>query len=119
LPGVLRPRALRRALDDLRDEAALARFLTEQRERLTQAWAPPTGGQEWMRAHSDLIDAVVRRLFALANERAATDHPDPPPARRPSPSWRRAATDGAIWPRTRIWTSRFCPRATMTRTRAA
>lgn len=78
-----RPRLLRRQLADIAGDADLARFLSFERARLMAAWTPQNGGETWTRAHTILIDETVRRLFALAVERAGAaqdGEEDGPPA---------------------------------------
>lgn len=60
----------------------LAEFLTAERAALMTAWTPAEGGRVWMRRHTDLIDTVVRRLFALAVEHAEGDVSDDPETRQ-------------------------------------
>ena len=57
-------------LTTLRDEHALTQYLVQARAELRAHWLPETGGRSWAQAHSDLLDAVLRRLLALASERS-------------------------------------------------
>ncbi|WP_395142286.1 HD domain-containing protein, partial [Armatimonas sp.] len=57
-------------LASLREERALTGYLVQARAELRARWHPDTGGRSWAQAHSDLLDAVLRRLLALASERA-------------------------------------------------
>ncbi len=56
-------------LSSLEHERDLALFLAAEREALMTEWTSQGGGRTWMRRHTDLIDNVVRRLFALAAAR--------------------------------------------------
>lgn len=64
------PNSLHTPLASLRDEAALTAYLIQARAELRARWRPETGGRSWAQAHSDLLDAVLRRLLALATERS-------------------------------------------------
>jgi [protein-PII] uridylyltransferase len=55
------------------DAKALTQLLLEQRATWRAHWTPHGGGWHWMRNHSDLHDALLRRLFTLAAERAEND----------------------------------------------
>ena len=62
-------------LATLSDDRGLTDFLVRERQALMEEWSPETGGRVWMRRHTDLIDSLVRRMFALAVERAEGDAP--------------------------------------------
>ena len=57
------------ALNACQDPRSLTQFLLEQRAAHRLRWTTERGGWHWMRTHSDLHDAVLKRLFALATER--------------------------------------------------
>jgi len=57
-------------LTTLRDERSLTDYLVQARAELRARWLPDTGGRSWAQAHSDLLDAVLRRLLVLASERS-------------------------------------------------
>ncbi|MBB6051932.1 HD domain-containing protein [Armatimonas rosea] len=58
------------ALASLREERSLTDYLIQARAELRARWLPETGGRAWAQAHSDLLDAVLRRLLSLAAERS-------------------------------------------------
>ena len=64
---------LRAQLTPLRDEKSLSAFVLRERDALLQeaeaTLGAQGGGRAWMHRYSDLIDAVVRRLWMLARER--------------------------------------------------
>lgn len=64
------PAAHAAALAELRDERSLIAYVTQARAALREDWSPETGGRPWGQRHSELIDAVLRRLVAIAAERA-------------------------------------------------
>ena len=57
-------------LATLSDEKSLTAFVLEQRQILRDRWTPQQGGRHWMQDHAALLDAVLRRLFALSIERS-------------------------------------------------
>jgi len=61
----------------LHTEKDLAAYVGAERAALQARWMPSSGGagRAWMNQHTDLLDAVIRRLFALAEERAQTVSP--------------------------------------------
>lgn len=61
-------------LASLSDERALVAYLTEARLQLRENWTPQKGGKAWAQAHSDLLDALLRRLLSLASERSGQGH---------------------------------------------
>ena len=69
------PLTLRARLAELGDERALIAFLKTERAALLESAAhirldgTAAGGRFWMHRHADLLDAVLRRLLALACER--------------------------------------------------
>jgi [protein-PII] uridylyltransferase len=58
------------ALLAVQDPEALADYLQQQRAQINDAVGTSTGGLALARAHSDLVDRVIRRMLALACERA-------------------------------------------------
>ena len=56
-------------LATLSDEKSLTAFVLEQRQIMRDRWTPQQGGRHWMQDHAALLDAVLRRLFALSLER--------------------------------------------------
>jgi [protein-PII] uridylyltransferase len=65
--------AARAELMTLTEPKELAAWLTRERQALQDRWSSERGGRAWMHEHSSLLDAVVRRLFALSQERAAAE----------------------------------------------
>lgn len=51
-------------------EKELAAKLVALRAELRAQWQPDNGGRLWGEAHSDLIDALVRRLLEIASQRS-------------------------------------------------
>lgn len=68
-------RPWKQQLETLRDDRALADLVIAERAALMDAWTSQDGGRAWVRSHSDLVDAVVGRLFALSVERAQGEAP--------------------------------------------
>jgi [protein-PII] uridylyltransferase len=60
-------------LGALTDEKSLAAYVRDARAALRDTWQPQGGGRRWGQANAELMDAVLRRLFALAAERAGGD----------------------------------------------
>lgn len=58
-------------LAQLSEEKELTAFVLEQRQALRDRWTPEYGGRHWMQDHAALLDAVLRRLFALSLARTA------------------------------------------------
>lgn len=56
-------------LAQLSSEKELAAYVTEARAALRAAWRPEGGGRPWGQRHAELLDAVLRRLTAIAAER--------------------------------------------------
>ncbi len=64
----------------LHTEKDLAAYVVAERAALQARWTPGSGaGRAWMNQHADLLDAVIRRLFALAHERALGASPGSSP----------------------------------------
>lgn len=61
--------ATRSELSECSDEKSLIEFVSHERAELRNRWSPENGGRAWVQEHAALMDAVVRRLFALAIER--------------------------------------------------
>lgn len=64
-----------RSLDGMQDAREIGEWVRQQRERLMQNLSPPHDGLHACRSFTALADAVVRRLFALAVQRARVPHP--------------------------------------------
>jgi [protein-PII] uridylyltransferase len=63
------PVSVAAALAALSTEKELAAFVVRERAALWDRWTPETGGRAAMQEHAALLDAVLRRLFALSRER--------------------------------------------------
>ena len=59
-----------RQIAALSGEKALAAAITNARVQLRARWTPQTSGRTWMHEHAALLDAALRRIFALARERS-------------------------------------------------
>ncbi len=57
------------ALSSLTDERELIAYVTQARAALRDDWSPESGGRTWGQRHTELIDAVLKRLVTLAAER--------------------------------------------------
>lgn len=64
-----------RKLDEMQDAREIGQWIAEQREQLMQEIQPPHDGLSACRSFTALADAVVRRLFYLAIQRAHVTHP--------------------------------------------
>lgn len=62
-------------LAQMQDACEIGEWVRYQRERLMQNLTPPQDGIDACRSFTALADAVVRRLFALAVQRARVTHP--------------------------------------------
>jgi [protein-PII] uridylyltransferase len=63
------PAAHAAALAELSEERTLSAYVVDARTRLRESWSPESGGRPWGQRHAELIDAVLKRLVALAAER--------------------------------------------------
>lgn len=62
-------------LAQMQDAREIGEWVRYQRQRLMQNLTPPQDGIDACRSFTALADAVVRRLFALAVQRAQVTHP--------------------------------------------
>lgn len=62
-------------LAQMQDAREIGEWVRYQRQRLMQNLTPPQDGNDACRSFTALADAVVRRLFALAVQRARVTHP--------------------------------------------
>lgn len=62
-------------LAEMQDAREIGQWITEQREQLMHDTQPPRDGRDACRSFTALADAVVRRLFQLAIQRAHVAHP--------------------------------------------
>ena len=69
-----------RTIAEITDEKTLARAVSDARTAHRARFAPHTGGRVWMMEHAQILDEAVRRIFILAQNRAAQNPPSEIPA---------------------------------------
>lgn len=69
----------RAELDTLSDEKSLVAFVQRERSALRERWSAARGGRAWVQEHTSLMDAIVRRLLTVAEQRSRLENPDADP----------------------------------------